>query len=232
MVATYHPSSSGQAERFVQETKKSLKKLKGKDVELSLTRFLFQQHMLPCTATGKSPAELLFCRQLKSALDCLHPDSQEGINTDQDQPRQKSSVRTTRTFSPSDSVFARNFSSGPRWLPAIVCSRKGPLSYEVRLSDGVLWRRHVDHLRKRNHNLPEFQGHRSDPAAHLPDFFSESDTTANADPSSDAPASAYGRSETDNTNGSPDTSPGRSVPDIPRRSTRERRFPSHLQDYV
>lgn len=232
LVAPYHPSSNGQAERFVQETKKSLKKLKGKDVELSLTRFLFQQHMLPCTATGKSPAELLFCRQLKSALDCLHPDSQEGINTDQDQPRQKSSVRTTRTFSPSDSVFARNFSSGPRWLPAIVCSRKGPLSYEVRLSDGVLWRRHVDHLRKRNHNLPEFQGHRSDPAAHLPDFFSESDTTANADPSSDAPASAYGRSETDNTNGSPDTSPGRSVPDIPRRSTRERRFPSHLQDYV
>lgn len=93
-------------------------------------------------------------------------------------------------------MFARNFFSWPWWRPAIVCSR-GPLSYKVRLSDGAIWRRHVDHLRKRDHNLPEFQSHKSDPSAHLPDFFSESDTTADAGPTSDSPASAHGRSETD-----------------------------------
>ena len=43
----------------------------------------------------------------------------------------------------------KNFSPGPKWKKAHIESRTGPLSYTVKYEDGVVTRRHVDHLLKR-----------------------------------------------------------------------------------
>lgn len=72
LVSPYHPASNGQAERFVRETKKALKAFPGGDVELRLIQFLLEQHILPSTSTGQSPAELMMGRRLRTALDRLH----------------------------------------------------------------------------------------------------------------------------------------------------------------
>ena len=45
-------------------------------------------------------------------------------------------------------VWARNFRDSPRWVQGVVADRVGPLSYLVRLPDGNLWQRHIDHLRE------------------------------------------------------------------------------------
>ena len=36
----------------------------------------------------------------------------------------------------------------PRWLLGTIVERRGPLSYLVQVANGVVWKRHVDHLRK------------------------------------------------------------------------------------
>jgi hypothetical protein len=45
-----------------------------------------------------------------------------------------------------DTVTARNYRAGPKWLSAVVVECKGLLSYVVQLESGMLWRRHIDQL--------------------------------------------------------------------------------------
>ncbi|KFD68181.1 hypothetical protein M514_19663 [Trichuris suis] len=73
-VAPYHPSSNGQAERMIQTAKDALRRMQYGDVSQRLASFLLSQHTLPCVATGRSLAELLMNRRLRSRLDRLHPD--------------------------------------------------------------------------------------------------------------------------------------------------------------
>ena len=42
-----------------------------------------------------------------------------------------------------------NFGHGSKWLAGIIEEIRGPLTYMVKLSDGRLVRRHVDHIRNR-----------------------------------------------------------------------------------
>jgi len=49
-----------------------------------------------------------------------------------------------------DRVYARNFASqaGAKWLPGEVVQKSGPLSCQVPLQDGTVWKRHQDHIQK------------------------------------------------------------------------------------
>ena len=49
-------------------------------------------------------------------------------------------------FAPGDSVSVKNFGQGPKWLLRVVVTVSGPGSVEVKLSDGRVVRRHIDHL--------------------------------------------------------------------------------------
>jgi transposase InsO family protein len=69
ITAPYHPSSNGRAERFVQTFKRALQD--SKDVQRDLCAFLLRYRNTPHTATGESPAQLLFGRSLRSRLDLL-----------------------------------------------------------------------------------------------------------------------------------------------------------------
>ena len=43
--------------------------------------------------------------------------------------------------------MARNFRPGGKYLPGVVVRRLGPLTCLVEVKDGLMWRRHVDHLK-------------------------------------------------------------------------------------
>ena len=47
----------------------------------------------------------------------------------------------TREFSIGQTVIARNYAGSTKWVPGIIRTQLGPLSYEV------VWRRHTDQLR-------------------------------------------------------------------------------------
>ena len=54
-----------------------------------------------------------------------------------------------RQFAVHDSVYVRNYGSGPLWLPGHIVSCEGTVMYQVRLSDDRIVRRHADQLRAR-----------------------------------------------------------------------------------
>ena len=49
-----------------------------------------------------------------------------------------------------DRVYARNFApqAAAKRLPGEVVQKSGPLSCQVQLQDGTVWKRHQDHVRK------------------------------------------------------------------------------------
>lgn len=74
LTSPYHPSPNGLAERAVQTFKDTVSKLEG-PMEVRLSKFLFKYRVTPHTTTGRSPAELLMGRRLRTHLDLLHPDT-------------------------------------------------------------------------------------------------------------------------------------------------------------
>ena len=146
----YHPATNGLAERAVQTFKQALKKSSTSDVETSLDRFLFRYRITPHSTTGRSPSELLFGRNLRSHLDLISPHLGSSVRLKQDAQKSHHDKHAKhRTFEVHDAVYVRDFPSGKQWLAGVVVEKKGPLSYVVKLDDGRLVRRHVDHVRNR-----------------------------------------------------------------------------------
>ena len=79
----YHPSSNGEAERFVQTFKHALKARKNDKGTLhqKLTRFLLKYRSTPHSTTGVSPAELFLKRRLRTRLNLLRPSLEKRVAT-------------------------------------------------------------------------------------------------------------------------------------------------------
>ncbi|XP_058828543.1 uncharacterized protein K02A2.6-like [Topomyia yanbarensis] len=75
--APFHPQSNGQAERFVDTFKRSIKKIKEGRATMreALSTFLLTYRSTPCFSSpdGKSPAEVMFGRPIRTSLDLLRP---------------------------------------------------------------------------------------------------------------------------------------------------------------
>ena len=49
-----------------------------------------------------------------------------------------------------ENVMAKNYRSGPKWLPGVIVEQLGTLTFLVQLDNGMFWKRHVDQLRGRD----------------------------------------------------------------------------------
>lgn len=147
--APFHPATNGLAERAVQTVKEGLKKTSG-DLEDRLYRFLSRYRITPHATTGQPPATLLMNRHVRTRLDLVKPNQEATVLDKQEKSKlQHDTSAYNRDIFVGDCVQARNFASGPKWLFGTVEEKTGPVSYTVRLEDGRLWRRHVDHIRTR-----------------------------------------------------------------------------------
>ena len=147
----YHPSTNGAAERLVQTVMQALRSgcRDGLSLERALASFLLRYRCTPHATTGVSPSSLFLGRSIRTRLDLLKPNVGARVMSQQDKQKahhdRHSQYRELEIRQP---VWARNFREGPRWVQGIVADRIGPLSYLVKLPDGDLWRRHIDHLRE------------------------------------------------------------------------------------
>ena len=46
-------------------------------------------------------------------------------------------------------VFVRNYAKGPKWTAGVIESVSGPVSYVVKLLNGLVWRHQLDQIRPR-----------------------------------------------------------------------------------
>ena len=60
------------------------------------------------------------------------------------------------SFGEGDKIYFRAFSGPYQWLPGKIVKVLGPVSFGLVLANGDHVRRHVDHLRKRESEVEEF----------------------------------------------------------------------------
>ena len=108
--ASYHPSTNGEAERFVRSFQTGMKTTTG-DVQITLCNFLMHYRSSPHVVTGKTPAEMLFGRYIPTKLDLLHPTPED--RTD----KGTTDEVKTRQLKVGDLIWSRNYRKGVKWLP-------------------------------------------------------------------------------------------------------------------
>lgn len=146
--APYHPATNGEAERFVQTFKNSLKagcKDKGTLVQ-KLSQFLLSYRITPHTTTGVAPTELFLKRQVRTRLDLLKPSPREHVAQKQAEQKKYHDAHARKcSFEIGQGVLALNLRDGPKWLLGTIIEKTGPVSYKVAVN-GQIWRRHIDQL--------------------------------------------------------------------------------------
>ena len=148
--APYHPSSNGLAERFVRTFKSAMKASEddGLSLHIRISRFLANYRATPHATTGISPSELFLQRKMRTKFDMLRPDI-PGVVTSKQTIQKKYHDRHVRmrTFTPGQTVMARDYLSSKKWVPGVIVSRSGPLLYQIQLSDNRIIIRHPDQIR-------------------------------------------------------------------------------------
>ena len=148
LTAPYHPSTNGEAEGFIQTFKTSMQKHNG-PLQKNLCQFLLHYQSTPHTTTGKTSAEIMFGRNIKTRMDLLHPQSKERCSR-LEKSKSEASVpwECARELEVGDAVWVRNYRSSPRWIPGSITTKFGPRNYQV-LANGKFLKRHIDQLRSR-----------------------------------------------------------------------------------
>lgn len=94
-------------------------------VQDRIARLLFQYRITPHTTTSLSPSEMLVGRKLRSKLDLLKPDLQQKVQEKQLRQKVNRDKRSRpRHFEEGESVFAKYFGPGERWIPGKIVGRK------------------------------------------------------------------------------------------------------------
>ena len=68
----------------------------------------------------------------------------------QEQKKHHDQYSRLRQFLAGQLVMAREFRSQDKWLPGVIQSQSGPVSYDVELENGKIVKRHIDHLQDRS----------------------------------------------------------------------------------
>lgn len=149
----FSPHSNGLAEKAVHTLKLGLSRQGVGSLTTRIARFLFRYRIMPHSVTGKSPAEMLFGRRMRTQLDHLkHNTLRDSIETYQmKQKLQYDQRASSRSFQVGDSVYMYVLpspSSGSKWVPGVV-TQADQSSCFVTLEDGRSFRRHFDHVRLR-----------------------------------------------------------------------------------
>lgn len=151
-----HSSGNGLAEITVKTIKSLFTNSKQDEKDPYLALLEYRNVPLSC---GKSPAQLLMSRQLRSTLPLiskqLNPKvpNKQVIKGNMQAAKQKSKYyfdRSAKKLKPLEEGEGIRIRDGKRWLPAVVQQKVNDRSYLVRTTDGVVYRRHRRHLLKTN----------------------------------------------------------------------------------
>lgn len=198
LIPPYHPASNGAAERVVQVVKRNLKKTTTGDFKTQLARMLFVYRNTPHEVTGRTPAELLFGRKLRTSLDMLRPSLRSNVLFRQLKQKMYHDRGKKQLREQPGHVYTRNFREGPSWVPATVVAPRSASSMDVQTRDGSVWHRHHDHIRPRTPS-PEVVA-LSPPAEyttpHLKDLLPEPGNSGSAPPDERSPRAAASTSKT------------------------------------
>ncbi|KAG6442304.1 hypothetical protein O3G_MSEX002317 [Manduca sexta] len=140
--APFHPATNGQAERYVQTFKNKLKAMAHENgsVEDKLQKFLTAYRKTQNSATGLSPAEMMFKRLYRTRIDLVKRNIYTEINN------KMGDNKYYKEYKIGERVQVRSYDD-TKWRFGEIINKKGRLHYEV-VVDGKVWTRHVDQIRE------------------------------------------------------------------------------------
>lgn len=107
-----------------------------------MQKVLFHYRLLPHQESGKSPAELMFGRNLNSRLNLIFPRTEQKIKSE-DVISSK-----IKQFEIGERVAVCEYlDKNIKWRFGIVIEKLGKLHYRVQLRDNRIWKRHVNQMR-------------------------------------------------------------------------------------
>ena len=134
---------------MVKNVKQWLDKQKGGSSFLSiLSDFLRTYRNVPHTTTGRTPAELLFGRALRTHISIVLPNTADRVKSYLKPPE---TIQEPRQFKSGDLVWVRDFRPNARqkWVQGTVLVPVGTLQYNVSIEGSNTRKVHVDQLLKR-----------------------------------------------------------------------------------
>ena len=147
----YHPRTNGLAERAVRTFKERFasSRREGEDSHTRLCRFLMSYRAAVQRTTGRTPAELMTGRQLRTKLTLLKPDLASRVeeNLFKQKMYHDKGSGTVKEFAEGETVWVKRKREEKTFKEGVIKKRTGPLSYVVIL-EGVERRVHADQLRK------------------------------------------------------------------------------------
>ena len=163
LVPPYHPASNGAAERTVRVVKEALEKqvlqgTGGMTMKHRLANLLIKYRSTPHSVTGRTPAELMVKRQLRTKLTLLKPNLVQAVeNKQMKQKLYHDKSQVERGFTVNEPVRVRITNRGftsqsAKWSPGVVLEVCGDRWYLVQMS-AVTRRVHADHLIRALDNL-------------------------------------------------------------------------------
>ena len=158
--APYHAATNGQAERFVQTFKQSMRAMRNEpgDMNKKIANFLLNYRNTVNATTNETPAKLFLNRNLRTRLDLLKPNVEKRVRDSQMKRAFSSDKGREREFKIGQSVITRDYRTKDKWIPGVIQERTGPLMYKIDIGSNPLWRRHADQIRESNLSmLPEPQ---------------------------------------------------------------------------
>lgn len=91
----------------------------------------------PHATMGVAPCTLFMQRQICTRFDLLRPDREGRVEEKQAQQKANHDERAHhREWSPGKHVMARNLRPGDPWVPAVITTKLGPVTYTVRTTEG------------------------------------------------------------------------------------------------
>lgn len=145
----YHPASNGAAENFVGTFKDKVSKIVqgGKNVRCAVDSFLFDYRSTPHCTTGKTPAWLLYKRELRTRFDQLRPNLRDTVSDKQQAQIDASPHSRNVLFKPGDAVMIDNHgTTGGKRIEAEIMKALSPSTFEVRTTAGKSMKRHTDQM--------------------------------------------------------------------------------------
>ena len=97
-----------------------------------------------------STAQLFFGRPKCTRLDLVKPNLNRKIVNQQHQQSIRAANekgRQRRQLEVGDSVMSQDYKGDLKWRSGLIVCKRGPLTCEVQVAPGIIWRRHIDQLK-------------------------------------------------------------------------------------
>ncbi|XP_011688809.1 PREDICTED: uncharacterized protein K02A2.6-like [Wasmannia auropunctata] len=149
--APYHPATNGAAENFVETFKDKVDKIvkSGKPLDYAVNLFLFDYRTSEHCTTGRTPAYMVYKRELRTRFDLLKPDVNSDVSDKQlAQVIAKNGSRSVE-LQIGETVMVNDYSTrNDKRIEGKIVQKLSPVTYRVEISPGKVWKRHVDQIIK------------------------------------------------------------------------------------